>query len=360
MSDTLMVERLKKCIDLLQGQEIRIMEVCGTHTQVIAKSGIRYLLSKEVLLLSGPGCPVCVTSESDIDMVIELLDLEDIILVTFGDMMKVKGTHFSLSDKKAQGSNIYVVYSPEDALTIAANNRNKLVVFIAVGFETTAPLIAVTVKQREARELDNLLFFTSLKRMEPIIRFILQDKRNKINGMICPGHVATITGADQFGFITDEFGLPAVLCGFENQDIATGICVLLEQITGQRPMEFINLYKRCVSWNGNTIAKNLINEVFEVADVDWRGIGMIEKSALVLGNKFEHLDVIKKLGLKKEQYSDSVYCFCNDIILGIKMPYQCKLFGSICTPKSPKGPCMVSSEGACATHFRYGGYEKYG
>jgi hydrogenase expression/formation protein HypD len=360
MSDTPMVERLKKCIDLLQGQEIRIMEVCGTHTQVMSKSGIRYLLSKEVLLLSGPGCPVCVTSESDIDMVIELLDLEDVIIVTFGDMMKVKGTNFSLSDKKAQGSNIYVVYSPEDALTIAANNRNKLVIFIAVGFETTAPLIAVTVKQREARELDNLLFFTSLKRMEPVIRFILQDNRNKINGMICPGHVATITGAAQFSFITEEFGLPAVLCGFESQDIAIGICALLEQITSQRPMEFINLYKRCVSWNGNTIAKNLINEVFEVADGDWRGIGTIEKSALVLGQKFNHLDVIKNLGLKKEKYSNSVNCFCNDIILGIKMPYQCNLFGIICTPKNPMGPCMVSSEGACTAHYRYGGDEKYG
>jgi hydrogenase expression/formation protein HypD len=248
MNDNRIVERLNRCFEDIRGQDIRIMEVCGTHTRAIAKSGIRYLLPKEVVLLSGPGCPVCVTPEPYIDMAIEMLNFEGVVLVTFGDMIKVKGTYFSLLDRQAQGSKITVVYSPEDALTIAAKNTDKLIVFIAVGFETTAPLIAVTVRLAKARGLDNLFFLTALKCMEPAIRFILQDSRNKINAMICPGHVASIKGAGYFRFITEEFGIPAVVCGFENQDLSAGICLLLEQLTGKRNIEFMNLYKRCVSF----------------------------------------------------------------------------------------------------------------
>ncbi|WHH60787.1 hydrogenase formation protein HypD [Petroclostridium sp. X23] len=360
MNDNRIVERLNRCFEDIHDQDIRIMEVCGTHTRTISKSGIRYLLPKEVLLLSGPGCPVCVTPESYVDMAIEILNLEGVVLVTFGDMMKVKGTRFCLSDKQAQGSKIIVVYSPEDALTIAAKNRDKLIVFIAVGFETTAPLIAVTVRQAKARGLNNLFFFTALKCMEPAIRFILQDGRNKINAMICPGHVASIKGAEHFRFITEEFGIPAVVCGFESQDIAAGICLLLEQFTGKRQIEFVNLYKRCVSFTGNTMAQRMMNEVFDIADGDWRGIGIITNSALVLNDKYEHLDAVKRFGIKIEQYSSPVNCLCSEILLGLKLPYQCRLFGSVCIPEHPSGPCMVSSEGACAAHFRYGGDRKNG
>jgi len=360
MNDNRLIERLNRCFGDVYDQDIRIMEVCGTHTRAISKSGIRYLLPKEVVLLSGPGCPVCVTSDSYINMAIEILDMEGVMLVTFGDMMKVKGTRFSLSDKQAQGSKIAVVYSPEDTLTIAAKNRDKIIVFIAVGFETTAPLIAVTVKLAKARGLDNLFFLTALKCMEPVIRFILQDGRNKINAMICPGHVASIKGAEHFRFITEEFGIPAVVCGFESQDIAAGICLLLEQLTGKRHAEFVNLYKRCVSSYGNTIAQRMINELFDVADGDWRGIGTIRNSALVLNDKYEHLDAVKRFGIKMKRYSSPVNCLCSEILLGLKLPYQCSLFGSACTPEHPSGPCMVSSEGACSVHYRYGGYEKNG
>lgn len=360
MEDDKMVERLNRCFENIHGRHIRIMEVCGTHTQAISKSGIRYLLPKEILLLSGPGCPVCVTPESYIDMAIEILNLEGVVLVTFGDMIKVKGTYFSLSDKQAQGFKITIVYSPEAALTIAAKNKDKLIVFIAVGFETTAPLIAATVKLAKASGLDNIFFLTALKCMEPVIRFILQDERNKINAMICPGHVASIKGSAHFRFITEEFGIPAVVCGFESQDIADGICLLLEQLTGKRHIEFLNLYKRCVSYYGNTKAQLMINEVFDVADGDWRGIGTIRNSALVLNNKYEHLDAVKRFGIKIEQYSSTMNCLCSEILLGIKLPYQCSLFGSICTPYHPSGPCMVSSEGACAAHFRYRGYKENG
>jgi len=360
MNDNRIVERLNRCFEDIHGQDIRIMEVCGTHTRAISKSGIRYLLPKEVLLLSGPGCPVCVTPKSYIDMAIEIMSLEGVMLVTFGDMMKVKGTCFSLSDKQAQSSKITVVYSPEDALNIAAKNRDKLIVFIAVGFETTAPLIAVIVTLAKARGLDNLFFLTALKCMEPAIRFILQDERNKINAMICPGHVASIKGADHFRFITEEFGIPAVVCGFESQDIAAGMCLLLEQLNGKRHVAFANLYKRCVSFYGNTIAQCMINEVFDVADGNWRGIGTIRNSALVLNYKYEHLDAVKRFGLQIEQYSSPVNCLCSEILLGLKLPYQCSLFGSVCTPNHPSGPCMVSSEGACAAHFTYGGDGKNG
>jgi hydrogenase expression/formation protein HypD len=360
MNDNRIMERLNRCFEDIHGKGIRIMEVCGTHTRAISKSGIRYLLPKEVLLLSGPGCPVCVTPESYIDLAIEILTLEGVILVTFGDIMKVKGTYFSLSDKQEQDSKIIVVYSPEDALTIAAKNRDKTVVFIAVGFETTAPLIAVIVKLANARGLDNLFFLTALKCMGPAIRFILQDERNKINAMICPGHVASIKGAEHFRFITEEFGIPAIVCGFQTQDIAAGICMILEQLTGKRRIEFVNLYKRCVSSTGNAIAGRMINEVFDVADGDWRGIGIIKDSALMLNDKYGHLDAVKRFGIKIEKYSNPVNCLCSEILLGLKLPYQCSLFGSICTPEHPFGPCMVSSEGTCAAHFRYGGNEKNG
>ncbi len=259
MNDNRAAERLSRCFENIHGQKIRIMEVCGTHTQVISKSGIRYLLPKEVVLLSGPGCPVCVTPEAYIDMAIEILNLEGVILVTFGDMIKVKGTYFSLSDKQAQGAKITVIYSPEEALNIASKNTDKIIVFIAVGFETTAPLIAVTVKLASERGAQNLFFFTALKCMEPAIRFILQDERNRINAMIVPGHVAAIKGAEHFKFITEEFGIPSAVCGFENGDILAGICLLLEQITGKRHIEFVNLYKRCVSYTGNARAQSMID-----------------------------------------------------------------------------------------------------
>lgn len=360
MNDNRIVERLDRCFEDITGQDIRIMEVCGTHTMAVSKSGIRHLLPEEVLLLSGPGCPVCVTPESYIDKAIELLDMEGVMLATFGDMIKVKGTYFSLSDKMAQGSKITVVYSPEDTLAIAANNRDKSIVFLAVGFETTAPLIAATVKMADERGIDNLFFLTALKCMEPAIRFILEDERNKVNGLICPGHVASIKGADYFRFITEELGIPAVVCGFEMLDISAGICLLLEQVMGKRPVEFVNLYRRCVSAGGNTKAQNMINEVFHVADGAWRGIGIIKDSALVLNERYGHLDAARRFGIKAEQTESPASCLCSEILLGLKLPCECSLFGTICTPDHPSGPCMVSSEGSCAAHFRYGGYKKNG
>jgi hydrogenase expression/formation protein HypD len=228
-----------------------------------------------------------------------------------------------------------------------------------VGFETTAPLIAAAVKRVYEKGPENLLFHTSLKRMEPVLRYILNDKRRKINGIICPGHVAAIQGSDYFRFITDEYKMPAVICGFETTDIADGIYMLFEQIIGNRPVELINQYKRCVRPEGNIIARNLLDEVFDIADANWRGIGLIKNSAFILNKKFEHLDAAKRFNLNDKK---SIYlnlpdsrCQCSDIILGIKEPRQCGMFGIECNPDNPLGPCMVSSEGACAVHYKYTG-----
>lgn len=349
------IKSIQSYFDQFTGQEIRIMEVCGTHTHAISKTGIRAILPKNVQLLSGPGCPVCVTTEAVIDMALEILEFDHVILATFGDMMKVKGSCYSLSDKNTHRSKIKVIYSPEEVLSFAMNHTDINVVLVAVGFETTAPLIALTVKLSQEKGIKNLYFLTALKCMEPAIRYILLDDRHKINAILCPGHVASIKGAEYFRFITEEFSIPAVVCGFNKEDIVAGLNLLLEQITGVRKVEFHNLYQRCVTEKGNTIAQSMIKEVFDIADGDWRGIGTINNSAFVLKDNYKHLDAMLKFGLKIKQNSNRENCLCSEIILGRKLPYECGLFGDICTPEHPLGPCMISSEGACSAHFKYGG-----
>lgn len=333
-------------------QTIQIMEVCGTHTQSISKSGIRYILPNYIKLLSGPGCPVCVTNESYIDMAINLLSHNHIILVTFGDMLKVKGTYLSLADKRLH-DNVITVYSPEDAITIAQKRRDKIIVFLAVGFETTAPIIASTINNVYEKGPDNLFFLTSLKRMEPVLRLVLENDQNRIDGLICPGHVAAVLGSNAFRFITDQFRIPAVVCGFETEDIMAGIYILLDQIEMRKPITFINLYHRCVSDTGNKLAQQYMNEVYQIEDGYWRGIGLIPNSALGLRGKFKRLDARNKFGINEKVNYNSSACQCSDIILGMKTPYECMQFGVSCTPENPLGPCMISSEGACSVYYRY-------
>lgn len=339
---------------------IQIMEVCGTHTQAIAKSGIRHLLPSYVKLLSGPGCPVCVTNETYIDTAISLLMQEGVILATFGDMLKVQGTASCLSEKKNK-HNVIPVYSPEDAVTLAQKNPENTIIFLAVGFETTAPIIAATIKNVYEHGPKNLFFFTALKRMEPILQFILNDKQNKIDGLLCPGHVASILGADAFRFITNTFQIHAVVCGFQPEDVKAGIFHLLEQIEGGNSPSFVNLYSPYVRSTGNLLAQQYMQEIFQVEDGIWRGIGKVSNSALGLQEKYQVLDAKKKFPVFQEEMADPFSCQCREIILGIKAPYECMQFGTSCTPEHPKGPCMISSEGACAAHYRYGGisFDKY-
>ncbi|MBN7773966.1 hydrogenase formation protein HypD [Clostridium aminobutyricum] len=347
-----LIDRIEGFLQEAELKPIRIMEVCGTHTQAISKSGIRYLLPNQVKLLSGPGCPVCVTNEAYIDMAIDLISQENVILATFGDMLKVTGSTSCLAEKKT--NNVYTVYSPEDAVDLALKHQDKTVIFLAVGFETTAPIIAATIKNVFENGPTNLLFLTSLKRMEPVIRLILNEDKKRIDGLILPGHVAAVLGAEAFRFVTDEFKIPSVVCGFEAKDMAEGIHLLLDQITGRTPLSFANLYDRCVSPGGNKLAQQYINEVFEVKDGIWRGIGKVHNSALMINQKYKRLDATHKFTLSEKMYPESSHCQCSEIILGMKSPFECHLFGEGCTTEHPLGPCMISSEGACAIHYRYG------
>lgn len=329
-----------------------IMEICGTHTQSISKLGIRKLFYPKIRLVSGPGCPVCVTSESFIDAAIDLLDYPNIILTTFGDLMKVKGSNSNLIEEREEGKNIKIVYSPLDALKIAEENKNHEIVFIAVGFETTAPLIGLAVKMAKEKNIFNFSILSSLKTMKPIISNILDDKDCKINGIICPGHVAVITGSDYFTFITKKYSIPAVISGFSGLDILSSIYFLITE-NNRNIKGFENYYRTCVSKHGNLLAKKIINHCFIKGESLWRGIGTFKESGLYLNKNYEQFDAVKKFHLKfKNRVHNS--CVCSEIILGKKFPYDCNLFGKVCTPASPVGPCMVSSEGACSVYYKWG------
>ena len=336
----------------------RIMEICGTHTHQIARFGIRSLLPEGIQLVSGPGCPVCVTEAGYIDAAIALLEDTKVTLVTFGDLVRVPGSRSSLQEQKAMGRDNVVVYSPEDVFHIAADHPNREVVFLAVGFETTAPLFAALVKQADMMHVGNLYFLTALKRMEPILHHMFGTLGLKVDGLICPGHVAVITGTTPFQTISDAYCVPAAVCGFEAPDILAGISELIEQISGEKAAQTVNLYKRCVRDEGNIAAKNLIDDVFTLADVNWRGIGMISNSAYVMDERYKRFDAGKHFGISIPVTEKQNKCLCGDILLGKKQPDCCLAFGRTCTPEHPVGPCMVSSEGACSAWYKETGGDR--
>lgn len=333
--------------------EIKIIEICGTHTQMMAKSGIKSILPSNIKLLSGPGCPVCVSEESYIDNAIEILKKGNTIIGTFGDMLRVSGTNGSLSDEKAKGSDVRIIYSPLELIDMAEQIKNKKIVFLAVGFETTAPVIALTIKKTQERKIDNLFFLTSLKLMPPILHYIMGQTINNIDGFICPGHVASVTGSEYFRFISQDYNLPAAVCGFEAEDILTGIHYLVKQISQSQKKELFNLYARCVKSEGNLVAKRLMKEVFKVSEGEWRGIGKVKDSSLIINENYSKYDALNAFKLEKKLSKAKTNCQCKDILLGYKTPKECNLFGRICNPFKPYGPCMVSSEGACSIFYRY-------
>ncbi|WP_250229990.1 hydrogenase formation protein HypD [Anaeropeptidivorans aminofermentans] len=350
-----LIKKLIENINHFVTREVRIMEICGTHTHEIGKLGLRSLLNPHIKLISGPGCPVCVTGAEYIDALIYLLKEKNVTVITFGDLLRVKGSTESLEDQKGSGRKIITVYSPEEALYIAKNNPEENMVFAAVGFETTAPIYGALIKEARNEGIKNLFFLTSLKRMEPAIRHILNDKDANIDGMLCPGHVAAITGISQFLPITAEYRIPAAICGFEAMDIIGSMNILLNQIMDKEPVQFINTYKRCVNDEGNLAAIRIINEVFEISHANWRGIGPIENSAFCLKEEFSDFDALKRfnLNLKKSAGSFPKGCECGNVLTGKKSPDMCANFGKYCTPDRPLGPCMISSEGACAAYHRY-------
>mgnify|MGYP001321742934 CR=1 FL=1 len=338
----------RRCISTMN-----IMEICGTHTSSIARFGIRSMLSEKVNLLSGPGCPVCVTSKNYIDMAIKVLDYKDVVIASFGDLVRVKGSIYNLIDQKENGKEVYIVYSPFDAVKLAEDNPTKQIVFLAVGFETTAPVIALSLKAVEERKIKNLSFLTSIKIMEPVMRRILNEKNN-IDGIICPGHVASIKGADYFRFIPEEHNIPAVIAGFGELDII-GAVYFLAKMKTENNVKLKNLYKRCVKDKGNIIANSLIYEFFDISDSNWRGIGNIKNSSFVLKNRYSIYNAEERFELKGIDIKSESKFICSDVLMGKKNPLECIYFDSTCTPDNPCGPSMVSSEGVCSIYYKYRG-----
>lgn len=348
----ILIQKLLDKMKQYKADEVNIMEVCGTHTQSIAKYSITSLIPHQIKLLSGPGCPVCVTPEIFIDNAIKLLLKEHIILTTFGDMVRVRGSSESLDEQRIKGKKALIVYSPFDIIEIAQNNPSKLIIFLSVGFETTAPIIASMVRVLEENKIRNIKFLTSLKLMPPILKEVLK-RHNNLSGILCPGHVATVMGEEYFRFITDEFHIPSVICGFDAIDIISGIYLIMGIINGRQIKKYNNIYKKCVFTRGNLKAKSLMDEVFEVEGGFWRGIGFIENSALVFNEKYRKYDAAVEFKLDDMIDNANLECDCGNILLGNKSPLECKMFGKICSPHNPKGPCMVSSEGACSVYYRY-------
>lgn len=351
MNNTELIKAMLNKIQQSLTKDINIMEVCGTHTNAIARFGIRTLVEPHIHLLSGPGCPVCVTPQGYIDATIELLEKPKIILTTFGDMLKVNGSQQNLAYHKSLGKDIRILYSPLDALTIAIENKSKEIVFLAVGFETTAPIIAATIKLAKERQMLNISFLIGLKTMSPILHHILSDKAHSIDGLICPGHVAAIKGADYFKVISEQYDMPAVITGFEALDIVSAIYYLVQHQKGIHE-SFTNLYKLCVTDEGNVKANRLLEDVFTACDSMWRGIGNIQGSGLSLTNTYQYYDAQYRYGITIDQKAATT-CICGEILLGKKLPYECELFGSSCTPEKPIGPCMVSTEGCCGVFYKY-------
>lgn len=331
---------------------LALMHVCGTHEHTIAKAGIRSMLPGGMRLIAGPGCPVCVCPAADIDLAVQAARRTDTIVTTFGDMFRVPSGDTSLEMMKADGCDVRVVYSPLDAVKIASENPGKEVVFIAVGFETTAGPIAAAIR---AGVPENFSIIPSMRLVPPALEFLLENGRGSIDGFILPGHVSTVLGRKGYSILEDKYGVPAVISGFEPVDILRGIIELTEMVLAGPPFLVLNLYKRVVSENGNIKARELIDEVFEPAPSNWRGIGSIPRSGLSLKQRYSRLDAPVRLGLEPSPDVEDVKpgCICHEVILGESEPEQCPLFGTGCTPRRPHGPCMVSSEGTCRARYQY-------
>ena len=342
------VEKIKKA----SRKEIRIMEVCGTHTMSIFRSGVRSLLPDTISLISGPGCPVCVTARNEIDAFIEIARMDDVIITTFGDLLRVPGTRSSLQKERAGGRDIRIVYSTFDALEIAKQNPTKTVVFLGVGFETTAPTIAASIVSANEMKQDNYCVFSAHKLVPPALFALLEMEDIRINGFMLPGHVSVIIGTGAYLPLFERHRIPCAIAGFEPGDILHAIYMLVSQIeSGDARLE--NAYTRAVSYDGNSKARQLMASVFDTADAVWRGIGCIPKSGMKIRKTFSQFDARKRFDVEVPDSEEPKGCACGEIITGRKIPPDCALYKKACTPMNPVGPCMVSSEGTCAAYYKY-------
>jgi hydrogenase expression/formation protein HypD len=346
-----LVNKLTNQINNSVTRDYTFMEVCGGHTAAIHRFGIPSLLPGNVKLISGPGCPVCVTGTDFIDKAIVYSKMEDVILTTFGDLLRVPGSVSSLEKEKAAGSDVRIVLSALEALEIARINSEKKVIFLGIGFETTAPGTAVTIIEAEKENINNFFLLSAHKVMPPAMEAIIKGGVS-FDGFICPGHVATITGSSVFNFIPEKFNLGCVITGFEPADLLQSILMLIKQVNYDTPKVEIQ-YKRAVTVTGNPIAQRHLSKVFEPFDAHWRGIGVIPSSGLMLRKDFERFNIECSLPVKTNFMKDNEQCICGKILSGLKTPDDCPLFADICYPENPVGACMVSNEGACNTWYKY-------
>jgi len=342
-----LIDKITKTVS----RDYTFMEVCGGHTAAIHRFGIPALLPARVKLISGPGCPVCVTGTAYIDKAIAYSKIEEVVITTFGDMIRVPGSLSSLEKEKAAGADIRIVLSALEALEIARTNPEKKIIFLGIGFETTAPGTAVTIKLSEKNDINNFFLLSGHKVMPPAMEAIIKEGVN-LDGFICPGHVATITGSDIFNFIPEKFNLACVITGFEPADILQSILMLMLQVNLNAPKVEIQ-YKRAVTELGNTIARNHLYQIFETCDEHWRGLGVIPGSGLKLRKEYERFNIEKIMPVNVRSNEEDVLCICPDILRGFKTPADCTLFSKICVPENPAGACMVSNEGACNAWYKY-------
>ena len=337
---------------------LRLMEVCGTHTMAIARAGLAQLLPEHVRLISGPGCPVCVTPSGAMDAVLAFSMTPGVTLCTYGDLLRVPGTARgdNLLARRAGGASVRAVYSPVDALDVAWENPAQQVVFLAVGFETTAPGTAACIMRAQEEGLANFSVLCLMKYTEPAIRAILAQEDCRVGGLICPGHVAAVIGSDAFAFLPREYGLPAVIAGFEGEDVIRAACTLCAmRDTGQPGI--VNAYARVVRPQCNPVAQAVLSQVFERKDDVWRGLGTIPGSGMAIRAPYSRYDAAKRFGIAglDRDAEKANGCRCGEILRGVLAPEQCPLFGRACAPGNPVGPCMVSGEGACAAAYKYRG-----
>jgi hydrogenase expression/formation protein HypD len=334
-------------------RRLRLMEVCGGHTITIYKYGIKDLLPETIQLINGPGCPVCVTSNGFIDHAIALSRLPDVIVASFGDLIRVPGSSSSLLAERSDGRDIRVCYSALEAVDIAYQEPAKKVVFLGIGFETTAPTVAAAVKAAPSKSISNFYVLSAHKTMPKALQTLVENEEARIDAFICPGHVSAITGTHIYDFLAEKYHLPCVVSGFEPLDMLQTIYMIAKQIHEGRA-EVENQYSRVVTSQGNKAAQQMMEDVFVPCGVEWRGLGVISESGLSLNETYQAADAEKMIPVRLEPAPrENPGCICGEIMLGIKTPRDCRLFGKICTPQAPQGACMVSSEGNCANYFKY-------
>ena len=342
------IEEIRRLAD----RPVKLMEVCGTHTVSIARYGLRKVLPETIELISGPGCPVCVTSNRDIDQAIGLARIPGAIVATFGDMMRVPGSDSTLALERANGRDVRVVYSPLDGLKMAEENPQAKIIFLGVGFETTAPTIAATILEARRCGRKNFWVFSAHKTVPSALRALLNLGEIRLDGFLLPGHVSAIIGSRPYQFLAAEYGLAGVISGFEPLDILQSVLMLVQQLKNHRPRVEIQ-YRRGVNPDGNPRAREIMESVFEPSDVEWRGLGQIPGSGLGLREELAGFDASRSFGLRLLPPHEAPGCRCGEVLRGVIRPQACNLFARVCSPQNPVGPCMVSFEGSCAAAYKY-------